>query len=209
MADHTQIFCIDVFCMLELRISSRKERKKGKKRLSLVLLFVTVFIFAHTSCTLCSASDILSLQMPHSRLSTVGSCTYYVFSPSVWNDLPLPLWQKWLIQISSKNFFPQKNCRPARFSVPCRCLHPFQVFQAFAARFELCLFFSFVWSECVCRCLCVCVCVCVCMCACARTLRIISRDKILRFKNTFMITNISLSEKLQVGEGAKVTPWEI
>ena len=108
MADHTQIFCIDVFCMLELRISSWKERKKGGKRLSLVFLFVTIFIFAHTSCTLHSASDILSLQMPHSRLSTVGSRTYCVFGPSAWNDLPLPLWQKRLIQISSKNFFPQK-----------------------------------------------------------------------------------------------------
>ena len=35
-------------------------------------------------------------------------------------------------------------------------------------------------NACVCRCLCVCVCVCVC-------LRLVSRDKILRFKNTLII----------------------
>ena len=32
------------------------------------------------------------------------------------------------------------NCRPAMFSVPCWCLHPFQVSRAFAARFKLCIF---------------------------------------------------------------------
>ena len=31
------------------------------------------------------------------------------------------------------------------------------------------------------------VCVCVCVCVCARALRIVSRDTILRFKNTFII----------------------
>ena len=38
---------------------------------------------------------------------------------------------------------------------------------------------------------CVGACVCVCVCVCARTraraLRIVSRDKILRFKNTLII----------------------
>ena len=38
-------------------------------------------------------------------------------------------------------------------------------------------------NACVCGCLCVCVCVCVCVCA----LRIVSRDKSLHFKNTFII----------------------
>ena len=42
-----------------------------------------------------------------------------------------------------------------------------------------CVYFSFVWSEC----LCVRVPLCVCVCVHARTLR----DKILRFKNTFII----------------------
>ena len=46
------------------------------------------------SCTLCSASDTLSLQISHTRLSTVGSCTFSVFGPSVWNDLPFPHQQK-------------------------------------------------------------------------------------------------------------------
>ena len=57
------------------------------------------------------------------------------------------------------------------FSVPC-IFYPFQVSQAFAAHFKLCMF-SFVWSECLC--------VCACM------LRTVSRDKILCFKNTFII----------------------
>ena len=41
------------------------------------------------SCTLRSASDTLSLQIPRTRLSTVGSCAFSVFGPSAWNDLPL------------------------------------------------------------------------------------------------------------------------
>ena len=48
---------------------------------------------------------------------------------------------------------------------------------------------------CVCVCVCACVgervwvsvCVCVCVCVCAGTLRIVSMDKILHFKNTFII----------------------
>ena len=40
---------------------------------------------------LCSASDTLSLQIPRTRLSTVGSSTFSVFGPSTWNDLPFPL----------------------------------------------------------------------------------------------------------------------
>ena len=47
------------------------------------------------SCTLCSASDTPSLQIPHTRLSTVaGSCAFFVFGPSTWNDLHLPVRQK-------------------------------------------------------------------------------------------------------------------
>ena len=44
--------------------------------------------------TLRSASDTLSLQIPRTRLSTVGSRAFSVFGPSTWNDLPLPLRQK-------------------------------------------------------------------------------------------------------------------
>ena len=54
--------------------------------------------FTTPSCTfperLRSASDTLSLQIPRTRLSTVGSCAFSVFGPSTWNDLPLPLRQK-------------------------------------------------------------------------------------------------------------------
>ena len=46
------------------------------------------------SRTLRSASDTLSLQIPRTRLSTVGSRAFSVFGPSTWNDLPLPLRQK-------------------------------------------------------------------------------------------------------------------
>ena len=58
-------------------------------------------------------------------------------------------------------------------------------------------------GACVCVCVCVCVCacvracvracaracvrVCVCVCVRARALRIVARDKILRFENTFII----------------------
>ena len=46
------------------------------------------------SRTLRSSSDTLSLQVPRTRLSTVGSRAFSVFGPSTWNDLPLPLRQK-------------------------------------------------------------------------------------------------------------------
>ena len=39
----------------------------------------------------------------------------------------------------------------------------------------------------VCVCVCVCVCVSVCVSVHVYALRIVSRDKILRFKNTFII----------------------
>ena len=46
------------------------------------------------SRTLRSASDTLNLQIPCTRLSTVGSRAFSVFGPSTWNDLPLHLRQK-------------------------------------------------------------------------------------------------------------------
>ena len=42
-------------------------------------------------------------------------------------------------------------------------------------------------GACVCVCVCVCARACVRVCVCARVLRIVSRDQILRFKNTFII----------------------
>ena len=39
----------------------------------------------------------------------------------------------------------------------------------------------------VCVCVCVCVSLSVCLCVCVYALRIVSWDKILRFKNTFII----------------------
>ena len=39
----------------------------------------------------------------------------------------------------------------------------------------------------VCVCVCVCVYVCVCVCVCVYVLRLVSRDKILCFENTFII----------------------
>ena len=43
------------------------------------------------SRTLRSASDTLSLQIPRTRPSAVGSRVYFVFGPSTWKDLPRPL----------------------------------------------------------------------------------------------------------------------
>ena len=45
-----------------------------------------------SSHTLHSASDTLSLQIPHTKLSAVGSHAFSVFF--TWDDLPLPLQQK-------------------------------------------------------------------------------------------------------------------
>ena len=41
-----------------------------------------------------STSNTLSLQIPRTRLSIVGSRPFSVFDPSTWNDLPFPLRQK-------------------------------------------------------------------------------------------------------------------
>ena len=80
-----------------------------------------------------------------------------------------------LIQILPENIsFP--NCRPALFSVPCWRLHPFQVSLAFAAHFELHIFKFYMIRT------------LVCVGASVRVYapRIVSRDKILFFKNTFV-----------------------
>ena len=89
-----------------------------------------------------STSDTLSLQFPCIRLFTVGSRAFSVFSPSTWNDLHLPVQQKPALDSFKSNLktFLSPDCRPAMFSVPCWCLHPFQVSWVFAAHFELCIF---------------------------------------------------------------------
>ena len=46
------------------------------------------------SRTLRSSSGTPSLQIPRTRLATVGSRAFSVFGPSTWNDLPLPRRQK-------------------------------------------------------------------------------------------------------------------
>ena len=122
------------------------------------------------SCALHSASDTLSLQIPHTRLSPIGSRAFSVFSPSVWNDLPLPLWQK----LSLDSF----KCNLKPFLFPC-FLFRADVFIHFKFPGHLLPILSCVYlalysqNACVCRCLCVCVCACY-------VLRIVSRIKTAR-----------------------------
>ena len=68
------------------------------------------------SCTLRSASDTLSLQIPRTRLSTVGSRAFSVLGPSTWNDLPCrralrhkPSLNYFLQIRTSRNNFPLKQ----------------------------------------------------------------------------------------------------
>ena len=60
----------------------------------------------------------------------------------------------------------------------------------------------------MCVCVCVCVHVCVRVCVCARALRIVSRDKTLCFKNTFIII-ITVISMLQGTSGYKMQPLKI
>ena len=78
-----------------------------------------------------SASDTLSLQIPRTKLSTVGSRAFSVSGPSTWNVLQFPFISdrnplRTPSSQSSKQFFFQYY-RPAMFSVPCCCLHQSQV----------------------------------------------------------------------------------
>ena len=61
-------------------------------------LHLTSYRYCHQldtpSHTLCSADDTFSRQISRTRLFTVGSHVFSVFSPEEWNHLPLPLWQK-------------------------------------------------------------------------------------------------------------------
>ena len=62
----------------------------------------------------------MSPQIPHTRLSAVGSHAFSVFGPSMWNDLLLHLPQKPSLDFFKSNLktflFPKH--RPAMFSVP-------------------------------------------------------------------------------------------
>ena len=95
------------------------------------------------SRTLRSASDTLSLQIPRTRLSTVGSRAFYVFGPSAWNDLPLHLRQK--PSLDSLKFNLKTFLFPILDTCHVSCsalmsLYPFQDPGAFAARLKLCMF---------------------------------------------------------------------
>ena len=81
------------------------------------------------SCTLRSASDTLSLQIPRTRLSTVGSRAFSLCGPSTWNDLPLPLRQKPSLDSlkCNLNTFFSPKLSTCHVSVPCCCLHPSQI----------------------------------------------------------------------------------
>ena len=66
-------------------------------------------------------------------------------------------------------------------------------------------------NVCVCGCLCMCVCVCARACVCARVytyaLRIVSRDKILRFKNTLIIIIIIITLYKQFHTKSSAENW--
>ena len=89
------------------------------------------------SRTLCSASDTLSLQIPSTRLFTVGSRAFSVFGPSTRNDLPLPLRHK-----PSLDSF-KCDLKTLLFPQLMTCHVFIDIKSLFAARFKLCKF-SFV-----------------------------------------------------------------
>ena len=110
-----------------------------------------------------SAPDTLSLQIPRTRLSTVGSRAFSVLGASTWSDLPRRLRQKPSLdsfKCNLKTFLFSRNCRPAMFSVMCCCFHPSPVSKL--CKFKHCLVRMLV---CVCACACVRACVRVCVCA--------------------------------------------
>ena len=104
----------------------------------------------------------------HTRLSTVGSCTFSVFGLSRWNDLPIPVQQKPSLdsfRSNLKHLFSQ-NYTPAMFSVPCCCFHLSQVcLMPIIICVNSALYSQYAY-------------VCGCLCVCAYVLRIVSMDKI-------------------------------
>ena len=101
---------------------------------TLLRLISVTFQFYTPSCTLRSASDTLSLQIPRTRLSTVGSRAFSVFGPCIWSDLPLPLRQKPSLDSINSNLktflFPKTidlPCFPFRAAVVLRSKSYFAV----------------------------------------------------------------------------------
>ena len=89
-----------------------------------------IFQLYTASHSLCSVSYTLSLQIPCTRLSAVGSCAVSVCGPFTWNDLPLPLQENPSLDsfnsnltstLTSRHFFFQNN-RPAMFFTPLLCV---------------------------------------------------------------------------------------
>ena len=116
--NHTCIFIFIFIFLLTLR-------KAGDHKGHLGNVFLGEYMFIYLcdcsqlytpSCTLRSASDTISLQIPRSRLSIVGSRAFSFFGPSTWNDLSLPLRQKPSLNQTSRHFISQ-NYRPAMFSI--------------------------------------------------------------------------------------------
>ena len=82
-----------------------------------------------------------------------------------------------------------QNCRPAMFSVPCIFIHSKP--PGFLLPLLSCVYLAlYSQNACVCGCLCVCVCVCARLLACLEySLKIVSRDMILGFKNTLILNS--------------------
>ena len=59
----------------------------------------------------------------------------------------------------------------------------------------------------MCMCVCVCMCLCVCERASARTLRIVSMDKILHFTNTLVISSIIIMHVCVSGRPGEDRGW--
>ena len=96
--------------------------QESHKSSSFFASFVSSQVLQQSYCAsnlswLCSCSCFLgsSLQIPHSRLSAVGSSAFSVFGPSTSNELPLRVWQKPFLDSFRSNletclFLKQQTC---------------------------------------------------------------------------------------------------
>ena len=131
-----------------------------------------------------------SLQIPRTRLSTVGSCALSVFGPSTWNGLPLPLKHKPSLDSFKCNL---KTVLFPTIDLPCFQFHVAVLIHLSLLPILSCVNVAHVYGcFCVCVGACVhacmrvcgvCVCACVRACRCVCVLRIVSMDKILYFIN--------------------------
>ena len=102
-----------------------------------------------------------SLQLRHTSLSTVGSCTFSVFSPSVWNDLPRPVPQNRLsgfLQIKLQDISSSKT-----IDLPCFLLLA-ALFPCHKSLFVICLIWLWIIFCIVNILLCAGACVYICAC---------------------------------------------